>query len=371
MLTTVLALGGSSFWLVWPLGAVIAQQKGWSALAAGVFAASTWLSCLAFLPFAHVLVDRYGHRWVILLSTLVLGVACAGYAFAFHGWLAWLWAVLLGASFGLRWPVLDAWALELTPKAKHGRVLAMLETVAGITLVAGPAMAASIGLANMRALTAAAAGMALASILLTTLIPTPAKSSEPIDGGAVDGGSALPVVCLAVLMAAVSGGLFESGFIAAGPLIAAANGMSAETGLWISVLVGAGSIGAQLVLGWGADRLGALRLLTACAAGLAIALAALVVLPGALVVLSAVIGGLGGGLYTLATIHSVQTNGSKTAGAIGITASAYTLGSIGSPALAGATIDSVGAIGAVTGMAAISGIVFLSLGWRLRAQGGP
>lgn len=364
LLAAVLTLGGVTFWILWPLGLVRTQAAGWSAASAGLFAAATWAACLVLLPFAQKIVARFGHRAVVLASKLVLAVACLGYLFAFEGWLAWLWAMLLGASFGLRWPALDAWAVELTPAAMRGRMLAVLETVAGATMVAGPAIAALVGLGHVGALTMIAAGATVVSVALLPFVPSPPTPQTDLQAGGTAGGRASATIGFAVLAAALCGGLFESGFMAAGPLIATAKGLSAEAGLWVAVLVGVGSVAVQMLLGWGADRLGAMRVLALCAAGLALAFGALAVVPSALAALSVVIGGLGGGLYTLAAIHGVQTNGAKSAGAIGLAAASYTLGSLGSPALTGAALDGVGPIATVGGMAAVSAALWIALAWR-------
>jgi MFS family permease len=356
-----LAFGSISFWILWPLGVVLAKEDGWDATSTGLFAATTWAACLCLLPFAQALVIRIGHRNLVLLSKAILAVASLGYLLAFDGWLAWVWAALLGVSFGIRWPVLDAWAVELTPPSSRGRLLAVLETIAGAAMVAGPAMSAIGGLNQSETVITAALGAVLVAVMFVFLTELPPVQSAMTRDRREASTLQSRAFAGTVLAAALCGGLFECGFMAAGPLIAIAQGLPAETGLWVAATVGVGSVAVQLLLGWAADRFGAMRVLIFSAAGLGVAFAALVTLPTALTTISVAIGGLGGGLYTLATILGVKANVGTSAGAIGTAATVYTIGSLASPGFVGVVIDSWGWEIAVVGMAAASAVLWATL----------
>ena len=348
------------FWLLWPAGIVRVEALGWGEALAGLFASATWVACLAGLLLVSRLVGKLGFRRTTFLSGALLLLATAGTAYAHTSAMKWAWALLLGFAVGLRWTAIDAWLADSARPAVRGRVLALNETAAGVTMVLGPALAAVAGSVHVLPLTAAAGACTLAGLLICATVPEPSVRAAPRAVRGMPAG--IPGVALAVVLAAAYfGGVFEIGFMAAAPLIAWAGGLSEREALAAAATVGLGSFATQYLLGLWADRIGGRGVLIGCALSLAAALAVLAAWPAGLLPLSLVIGGVAGGLYTVAVIYGVQaTSGSATA-LISAVALAYTIGTLVSPAATGIALETFGIPATVAGMAGSSLLLALVL----------
>ena len=344
----LVALGASNlgFWLLWPAGIVRVEALGWGEAATGLFGSAAWAGCLLGIGLAPGFIRSRGHRAVTLLSFVLLAAAglCAPP-------LEWFWTVLAGLSLGLRWTTLDAWLVDMTAPASHGRVLSVVELVAGGTFALGPAMGALLvpaggGLAIAAAAVACAASGAASLRWIPNPARDPAATQAPGRAGLGRPPLGIPFAALAVMLAAGAlSGVFESGFAAAASLLVLSDGGSERAALVAATAVGAGSFSAQYWLGVLADRRGGYAVLFLCSGALSAALVALAFWPGTLVALSIVVGAAGGGLYTVAVIYGLQSRpgrGAASAGLIGASAVAATAGVLVAPAAAGASPASSG-----------------------------
>lgn len=348
-----------AFWLLWPAGIVRVAGLDWGPVAAGLFGSAAWLAMMLAMPIASRLVLWIGHRSVAALATGLIVAAALGIAIAPGGPLEWVWTAFLGFGTGLRWIACDSWIADVTPPDRVGRMLSLGEMVVGLGFGLGPAMAAAF--ANMgppatiglsAALIAGSGGTLIIGVRgpVTAITPLVDAVTKPHWLAGIPTGAALLLLASALL-----GGLNESGFAGIATLIAVAGGGDASASLAAAAAVGFGSFVAQYALGAAADRWGGCKVLMACAAMLTVALTCLAIVPAALPYASFVIGGVGGGLYTVAVIFGLQaqrgTGGS--ASMIGAAAICYTIGTLAAPTLAGVSLATIGPAPTLLAMAAL------------------
>jgi MFS family permease len=343
-LIAMTGLTNLAFWLLWPASIVRVNGLEWGAGAAGLFGSAAPLALFLALPLASRLTARLGPRPVLWLAVLSLVAGGVGSAVLTGGVLEWVWTALLGFGTGLRWIAADSWIADASPPERSGRILSIGETVVGLGFAAGPAIASSLG-AYPAAIGALAVGLCLfgGSLIPAKSEPARAPLAQPeADGVRRFAGLAAGAVGL-LLVAALLGGLNETGFAGVAPLLALASG--GEQPLLAAAAVGLGSFAAQYGLGAAADRWGGCKMLMGCAALLATALAALALAPSTLPLASFVIGGAGGGLYTVAVVFGLQARRgtASTASMIGAAALAYSFGTLVAPAAVGLGLDVVGA----------------------------
>jgi MFS family permease len=276
-----------------------------------------------------------------------------------------VWSAAIGAGTGLRWIVVDSWVADLTPPDRRGRVLSIGEMVTGLGFALGPALAAAAASARLPggpelAAACLVGGAALLLVGLTAPV-RPASAHRTGTGGIRIGG--LPTgAALVLLLSAGLGGMDESGFAGVATLLSAADGARPAGSLATAAAVGAGSFVFQYFLGVAADRHGGCVVLMACTALLAAAFAALALAPAVLPLASFVIGGVGGGLYTVAVVFGLQSAapGMRSAPMISMAALAYTTGTLVAPSLAGFGLGALGVTGTVL---VFAGLAVALLAW--------
>lgn len=369
-LIAMTGLTNLAFWLLWPAAIVRVADLGWGPAATGLFGSIAPLAMFAALPLASRLVSITGPRTVTWLAIALLSIAAIGSAVLPGGSLEWLWTGLLGAGTGLRWIAADSWIADAVPPEHSGRILSVGETVVGLGFAAGPALASAAD-GNVLALGLAAAAMSFVGGLLIVGVNEPDRKPGTPPGAtdAVARFVGLPLGAAALLLAAaLLGGVNETGFAGVAPLLSIAGGGTQP--LFAAAAVGLGSFAAQYGLGAAADRWGGCKVLMACAALLAAALAAIAIEPATLPVASFIIGGAGGGLYTVAVVFGLQARRSSASSAplIGAAALAYSGGALVAPAAVGFGIDIAGATATVAVLAALAAALFVAItglrGWR-------
>lgn len=225
------------------------------------------------------------------------------------------------------------------------------------------------------ALGLAAAAMSLVCGLLIAGVNEPDHKPGTPPGGMDEATrfAGLPLCAAALLLAAaLLGGINETGVAGVAPLLSIAGDGSQP--LFAAAAVGLGSFAAQYGLGAAADRLGGCKVLMACAALLAAALAAIAIAPTTLPVASFIIGGAGGGIYRVAVVFGLQARRSSASSAplIGAAALVYSGGALIAPAAVGLGIDSAGATVTVAVLAALAAALFRRHHWAARlALGRP
>jgi MFS family permease len=310
-----------------------------------------------------------GPRRVTWLAIVVLLIGSLGSAVLSGGALEWLWTVMLGAGTGLRWIAADSWIADAVPPERSGRILSLGETVVGLGFAAGPALA-SLADGEVLTIGLVSAALAMFGALMVAGVAEPALPTivpeAPGDGDRFGG---LPLgAALLLLASALLGGINETGFAGIAPLLAIMSG--GEQPLYAAAAVGLGSFLAQYGLGAAADRWGGCKVLMACSALLGIALGTIAVAPLTLPIASVVIGGAGGGLYTVAVVFGLQARRGTGSSAplIGAAALAYTGGALAAPAAVGLGISLTGAAMTIGIMAALAFALLAAIiglrGWR-------
>ncbi len=171
----------------------------------------------------------------------------------------------------------------------------------------------------------------------------------------------LGILCLAAFTA-FYGGIFESGFMAAGNLIANAGSGMQDVGIAVAVAVGVGSFLTQWELGKLADKFGAIPMLLLSAIVLAISLVVVAFLPKLIIPMSVPIGAAGAALYTLSVVFGLQKCGKQSAAkVISLAAMTYTVGVLISPSASGFLIDNAGPVVALIVLAVLESFIIVPL----------
>lgn len=111
----------------------------------GLIMATSASSQLVMLPITGLLIDRYGARRVIMVSTLSAGVALTGVALAQWQPAFWLSIAVLGLVNGLGGPATATYAADIAPKRGYGHAFGLQRSVGDIGFMTGPLL---IGLAD-------------------------------------------------------------------------------------------------------------------------------------------------------------------------------------------------------------------------------
>jgi predicted MFS family arabinose efflux permease len=335
-----------SFFLVWTAAIAHVEGLGWSLTDVGLFAAVPWLAALAVLPAAPWLIRRAGAKPVALAAVaFVAAGALALLAEAPAALTAGL--ALIGLGTALRWTAVDSWLVRVTPRRRTGRTLAVAEMVAAAAMIVAPLLASTLAAPTLARVAAAGVACALAGGLACALCRAPGPHPAA-RAGRRPAEARLVVV---VLVAALFGGFFESGFMAAGALVADSAGV-AGAAFTVAALVSGGSFAAHYLLGVGSDRWSARAVALVSTAALTVSLVAIALAPGLAVPASLAVGAFGGGLYTLAVIIGVQGGAADPARIVALAAIAYTGGTMLSPPTTGMALDAIGAAPTLAALAA-------------------
>ncbi len=308
----------------------------------GVLAACQPLGVLLALLSVAWLVQRYNARMVFLASYGLLLLATL--SFALHTALL-VWAVasiVSGFATGVSYVLAESWIAVLAPDERRGQVVSLFETSIGAAALVSPGILLLTSTTGTLPFLVAAAGALLALLCLLPMHPPDGLHSpaEPISLPAV--WHTLLRLGPVVLMAALLGGLYESGIPTVLPPFSVGAGFSITQATVLVAVIGAGSV-AQVPIGYLADRFTLPRLLVAStllliAASLFLPLARL--LPALLWILGFVWGMFGGGLYTLAIIRMGATlRGIQLIYGTTAIYAAYVIGSVLGPLLGGAALS--------------------------------
>ncbi len=336
----------TGFFMFAPLLLFTLKARGLDTATTGLFSAALWLGIGAATPFAARWVRWLGRRHALIASVAVPLATLLGITLSTS--LA-LWAALYfvaGIAAALRWIVAEATVAELAPPHRRGRVVALFETMVGLTFVLGPALLAAVGTdgdaaerSRWTAIALVAVGFAW-SLALPPLAPTAHDGATRLGlHGVVDALRAAP----AVMVAGLAGGFFESGLAGVLPLYGLAMGFTAAAAALLVSASGLGGTLMMLPLGEASDRLPRRAVAIGCAAA---TLAATLALPwvGAWPWLAGAVafvcGGAGGGLYTLAMIEiGHRHQGTALVNATAVLVLSYTVGAMLSPALGAAALQ--------------------------------
>ncbi|MBP6898320.1 MAG: MFS transporter [Pseudacidovorax sp.] len=377
----------TSIFVFGPLLLIELKARGLGSTAAGAFAALGWIGVLVATPFASRLVRRLGTARALLVSGGVPVLTITGIQLSDS---VPLWALLntiSGMAGALRWVLSEALVAKLAPPHRRGRLMGWFSTMIGGTFMLGPALLAAVLARGWTPHQAGwlALGLAVLGLLLLAGVRAPELAAAP----AATAGDTAPKAGLGlalraapvVMVTGLVGGFFEAGLSGALPLWGLALGWTEAAAALLVTVSGLGSTLAAAPVGELADRWPRERLRRI---GVALCLG------GALLVPAVSAGGLGGGgtwawliwpivalwgaagagLYTLAmteighqyadgAAHD-QAPGGGLVDATAVLVTAYTLGGVLAPAVAGLMLD----LAPRWGLAAALAVVALVGFWR-------
>ena len=118
----------------------LAYEQGYSPIAVGVCMTVLQIAGLIAGPIAGHLSDKVGRQKVVLSSMLLTGVTIIGMVFAGQSFLFILFVALVGFFLYAMRPVMQAWAVENTPKRLAGTGVGLQFTILSIGGSIGPAL---------------------------------------------------------------------------------------------------------------------------------------------------------------------------------------------------------------------------------------
>lgn len=334
-------LGIVPYGMLMPLVAVSLASRGHSASAVGFVGLLVFAGVFFLSPVAPRLRARYGiirvHRaGMVLWSAGIAGIV------VHDGYLWWCaMHLVIGVSAALIWGVAESLIAEHAPADRLGRMTGLYQTLIGAAIAIGPFVSAAFALDIPSAAPLALALMALSwgPVLLIRARHVPAVTGT----AALLRWRVVVATSPALAAGAILGGSFESGINALGAVHALALGLGGAAATAVPGVIATGSLLAQYPAGWIADRVPVIRLLVAAAAILAASGAVLLAAPAwpwLIWPVAVVWGSVGGALYTLVMIRvGVVFRGSDVVTATALAISAYTLGVMIGPALAGPAMD--------------------------------
>jgi MFS family permease len=160
----------------------LAYEQGYSPIAVGVCMTVLQIAGLIAGPIAGHLSDRMGRQKVVLSSMLLTGVTIIGMVFAGQSFAFILFVALTGFFLYAMRPVMQAWAVENTPKHLAGTGVGLQFTILSIGGSIAPATFGVIADTwNVYAAFYFLAGTIIAANLLVLLVPRTenAKAAYP------------------------------------------------------------------------------------------------------------------------------------------------------------------------------------------------
>jgi MFS family permease len=118
----------------------LAYEQGYSPIAVGVCMTVLQIAGLIAGPIAGHLSDKIGRQKVVLSSMLLTGITIIGMVFAGQSFLFILFVALVGFFLYAMRPVMQAWAVENTPKRLAGTGVGLQFTILSIGGSIGPAL---------------------------------------------------------------------------------------------------------------------------------------------------------------------------------------------------------------------------------------
>ncbi len=110
----------------------LAYEQGYSPIAVGVCMTVLQVAGLIASPIAGHLSDKFGRRHVVVSSMLLTGVTIVGMVFAGQSFMFIVFVALVGFFLYAMRPVMQAWAIENTPKRLAGTGVGLQFTILAI-----------------------------------------------------------------------------------------------------------------------------------------------------------------------------------------------------------------------------------------------
>jgi MFS family permease len=342
MLTATLV--GMTLSLAFPLLSLVLERHGVDTFGIGINTAAGGLGIFLVAPFVPALVRRLRVVGCFRLGLCVAALCMLLFPLRVEPWLWFGLRLVFGMAASLMFVLSEAAVNALTPDAIRGRVLGVYATLFSLGFVTGPLVLTLAGSEGWTPFLLAAA------LFLSGLVPVqllrPAEDRLAPQG---EGGHRL-VDTWRVARLAMGGvvvyALLEASQFALLPLYALDRGMSEAVAAGLLSVWLSGNILFQYPLGWLADRWSRRAVMTACTLLALLGqmlVPAVVAVPGLLWPLLVLLGGLMGGLYTLAlTLVGERFRGADLTRANTAFVMTFQLGAIAGPPYAGAAMHLLG-----------------------------
>ncbi len=329
--------------LSFPLLALVLEGQGVSRTLIGLSTVVQALAVLVIAPWSPDLLRRVApSRLMQLAATSLAGLFLV--AGLFPG--VWLWFPLrfvIGALTALLWICSEALLNELAEEHRRGRTIGIYTAVGAAGFALGPLLLILTGSTGMRPFYATSllilgAGLPLFLVAHRPLAPVAGRSA-----GLWRVFRLAPAVMLANIVYAASAETLLTFF----PIFGMSLGIGERTALGLLTMMGLGTMLLVIPLGWLADRIDRLALLSACVLGTLLALLlmpAMVTRPGIAPAYAFAFGGIEGMIYTLGVVLiGERFRGEMLAAATTMFTACWGTGTVLGPLLAGIGMDRLGA----------------------------
>ena len=363
-----ISVAGMGFGHSIPLFSVLLERAGASGTENGGAAAAGALAVIFATPFYPRVIRRTGLRPFLLLSVAVM-VASYAAIYAVRE-VVWAWYPIrflfsMGAS-GM-FVGSEVWINGAATRETRGRLIGLYSTCLAGGFFLGPVLLEQTGYDGSWPFVVG--GLVFASAALPILLAT-APAADPEEDRDV---RVFPLLRTAPVTFGASTvfGAVESALLVFIPLMVLAAGFGEGASARSVAVYGLGLLAMQYLLGWAASRFGIMRMLTFCALSAA-AMAALVpVSDDRLLTLFPVLFFLGGMVQGISTVGLVllgdRFEGPKLAAASTGYATAWGLGAVLGPVVAGGVRDAAGFDAVFAGLVVVLGLYAAATVARRRA----
>lgn len=263
-LFSALFVVGISFGAAAPLVSSILEERGFSEYYTGAVAAILALAIAVFSPLAGRLVDRHGVRRLVLWGMLAQALCFAGLglALATHEHALFLARMMLGASATMTFVAAEVALLRSVPPESRGRIMSVYGVAMGAGYAAGVFVAA-IAYEHTGLWAFALVGLMAATFtpvaawgLRHQSMPKPSPQHTEVAGIGHGRPGLWPLIALGIYGAVVFGGV-DTAMSGTFPIEAHRIGLERGQIMNIIGVLFIGTLLAQPVTGWMADRFGA------------------------------------------------------------------------------------------------------------------
>lgn len=351
------ALFGVGQGMTHPLFALRLEEEGWSSGMIGLNGAMVAFASLTLAPLMPRLIRAMGLPGFLLAGCLLSSATLLLFPL-FEGYTAWLaLRFVQGAAATALFLGSEAWIVGGAEEGSRGRVVGFYATVLSLGFAAGPLILTGVGVAGPVPFAVCAA------LSVIAIAPLVTAWSEAPKAEADDLPAVAPLRFLrtdpTVMGAVMLFGAIEFGVMALLPVWGVKSGLGADAAAFLVSTLVLGNVALQMPLGVLADRFNRRAMLVGCAAASVLAAVTLPWLSTGGWMLWAVLfgwGGLAAGLYTIALVElGARYRGQTLVSANAAVISAYGLGALGGPLVAGTAMDIIEPHGLAAALALMAG----------------
>lgn len=313
----------------------------------GILVSISWISVFVAGPFVPAFIRRAGYRISTVLAFLLTACSLCLLLWSQHLAVLIVSSSLMGAGLILRWISCDTLLVEKSTFDSRGKIIGWHEALMGLGIGLGPLFFFYF---DLRTVAWICVALAVAGQMAFQIADMNAETAETTDTETRPRTSVYRLIAIA-LAAAFVAGFIESSSIALFPLHFENFGYTLASS---AVLVSAFGFGGTLLqppLGYLSDKKGYAFSQILCLSIVTAGCIIVALVPENVVIMFCAlffIGGAAGGLNTLAVIEAAQTlEGPHVPVAMTAIAMLYTLGGVGGPIAAGATLEMANNLGMI------------------------